>query len=83
MAPPERVAPDMELFADEIGSEGAGARPQPLRVIKRLGDRPGEVAGRGAGTARQVSGESTEQPDEPLVIMKKRGRHTPGPVALG
>ncbi|KAF9881828.1 hypothetical protein CkaCkLH20_00974 [Colletotrichum karsti] len=72
----------MELFADEVGSgsEGPAARPRPLRVLKRLGNRDGQVGGR-YGTTLQLSSETNdnesqgsgpEEADEPLVVMKKR-----------
>ncbi|GJC79175.1 hypothetical protein ColLi_02013 [Colletotrichum liriopes] len=88
MASLEGKPAGVELLTNEARTEPASEIPQPLRVLKRFGCGP-RGFGRGAESPRRTSAETDESlgsvpepPDEPLVVMKKRGyqgaRLTPG-----
>ncbi|KAK1988529.1 hypothetical protein LZ30DRAFT_5469 [Colletotrichum cereale] len=93
MASFEGKPADVELLANEAGPGPASEIPQPLRVFKRFGRGPRGLVGIGVESPRRISAETDESldnlveaPDEPLVVMKRRGNRerklTPGSTGL-
>ncbi|TKW56331.1 hypothetical protein CTA1_1791 [Colletotrichum tanaceti] len=80
MASIESEPTNMEFFPHEAEPERPSEIPQPLRVLKRLGSGCGGLDRGGTRNRRRTSAETDESlrsapepPDEPLVVVKKRG----------